>query len=264
MAIPNRGGWPALILVAATLGACEHTPGTSSGAHPTSPTPTPTPPAGPVVAAYHIGGVVTNDAGQPVANAQVIMNTCDKLNGAKCVYPIKVTYATTDAEGRYAMDVLAARDVEYKPAWLSNVIGLAYLPAVGDEFADDLQFVTTQTSIAVRNLRLTRDINLEAGGTATATFAADAPVCGDFLNVQCRYVRIKVPADGTVTVSAVPLNGVTAAAWLYLEDDPYGYGMATFTFSAKAGLHRVWVSLVPGFSGAPAYSISTTFQAKSQ
>jgi hypothetical protein len=207
-----------------------------------------------------VEGIVTNEDGQPVANAHVAMNTCDKVSGASCVFPVQVTYATTDAEGRYAMDVQAARGI-----YQAGVIGLAFASVSGGELADDLQFVTAPTSQAVRNFRLTRDINLEPGAKVTATFRPDTSLCaGDAQDVQCRFVRLNVPADGTVTFSAVPLDGTVGAALLYSDDDPIGSGFGTLTFSAKAGVYKVNVAIPPVVSGSVSYSISATFQPKSQ
>lgn len=264
MAILSRRSWPAVILMATTLAACEHTPATPSETHTSTKssvaTPTPTPTPAFIVEAFHLEGILTNDDGQPVANAQVAMNTCDKVTGATCVLPVKVTYATTDAEGRYAMDVQAVRGL-----YQAGVIGLAYASVGGDQLAHDLQFVTAPTAQVVKNFRLSQDINLEPGEKVTATFTPDASLCGDVvLNMVCRFVRLNVPADGTLTLSAVPLDGTAGAALFFSADDPIGSGFGTLTFSAKAGVYNVDVAIPPVVSGSPSYSISAAFQPKSQ
>jgi hypothetical protein len=260
----------ALILAALPLYACEHTTAPSVVPTKAATTLAPPPPvrvSGPIVESFHMEGAVTNEDGQPLAGAEVVVNTCDKVTATGCGLPVKVTRATTDAGGHYAMDFQAVRGV-YGAAFLTGVIGYGFASSGGDEFTDDAEWMATSTSEVTRNFRLARYLALGPGSKMTATFTPDTGRCSGeadmFMNSVCRYLRVNVPDDGTVTVTVIPLNGITTTPLVVLMDNPYGSGSGTFSFSAKAGLWPVAIEIPPGLVGQQDYLVSVAFQPKSE
>jgi hypothetical protein len=75
---------------------------------------------------------------------------------------------------------------------------------------------------------------------------------------------VNVPADGTVTVTTIPLSDLTTAASVYTIDVPFASGTGTMTYQAKAGPALIAVSIPPGSDAARGYQVSFTFQSKSQ
>jgi len=247
-----------LALVVAMSGACDRNPAA----------PSPDTPAGPAVTPYHISGVVTDEGGQRLSNVEVLVNHYDHLgDDGKPGYPVKVTRARTDGSGQYEMDIQAVPFRIQRP-WLQNIIGDGFARIDTREYPDDFQFVTASTSIVIKNFRLNRFVTLAAGESATTTFLPDDGVCAwsDFQNTLCRYMRVTVPGDGTLTVSAAPLQGVTVpVSFVVLEGDdqnPWQGGSGTMNYPVKAGVEfLVAMQVPPGFSQARSYAITTSFRA---
>jgi len=274
MKTPGRTCASGLILVAllAATGGCDGNPTTPSPvvAAPSVPAPTP---AALTVTPFHISGVVTNEDGQPQPNAQVVINRINAVRDGKLdrSAPVIWTETRTDAQGRYEMDIEAVRDPFHKP-WLSSIVAWGYARVDSGVFPDeDFQYLTSTTSTVVRNFRLNRFVTVAAGASTTVTFLPDDSVCAwsDFQNTLCRYLRVTVPEDGTLTVSATPLHGVTTpVSFVVLEGEDlliWQGGSGTMNYPVKAGAQiLIALNMPPGFSQARSYEITTSLHAGSQ
>jgi hypothetical protein len=254
-----------LVVFVTASGACDSNPVKPS----VQATQTTTPAAaGAVLAPFHISGVVTNEDGQPLLNAEVVINRITALGDGKPDFTaVTWTETRTDAQGRYEMDIEAARNA-YHAFWLTDIVAFGYAHTDTGEYANDTQFFTSATSTVVRNFRLNRFVQLAAGDSATVTFRPDDGVCAesDFLRTLCRHVRISVPTDGTLTVSAAPLNGVTAPAFFIVVDDPLTGGACpcgpgSVTYPVLAGtVSLVAIGIPPVFSQPQSYAVTTVFR----
>ena len=80
-------------------------------------------------------------------------------------------------------------------------------------------------------------------------------------------MRIAVPADGTLTVSATPSNGAPIPYLLVIEDPISGSnacpcGSGTVTYPVKAGTESlIAINIRRGFSDNRSYTVTTTFRA---
>ena len=84
----------------------------------------------------------------------------------------------------------------------------------------------------------------------------------------CRYVRIIVPADGTLTVSALPSNAAATTAYLLVIEDPISNsnacpcGRETVSYPVRAGSESLVAITIPRASSQPrSYAVTTSFRA---
>jgi hypothetical protein len=254
-----------LVVILAASGACN--------SNPTAPTTPSTPAAtgGADLRLFHLSGVVTDEDGQPLPNAAVVINRYDVRLDGRPGYAVRWTETRTDGQGRYEMDFEALRN-GYHSSWLQNVVAFGYAHVDTDGHEKDLQFFASSTSTVVGDFRLERRLRLAADGTATVTFRSDESICdGDAsLNYEdlCRYVRITVPADGTLTVSASPSSGGATSPYLLVIEDPISganacpCGRGTVSYPVRAGSESLVAINIPRASSQPrSYAVTTSFRA---
>jgi hypothetical protein len=252
-----------LVVVLAASGACNTNPAAPS-----------TPGSGSTVDVglklFHLSGVVTDEDGQPLPNAAVVINRYDGRRDGLPGYAVRWTETRTDAQGRYQMDFEALRN-GYHSSWLTDIVAFGYAHVETGGHEKDLQFFASPTSSVVGDFRLDRRLRLAVDGSATVTFRPDDSICdGDAsLNYEdlCRYVRIAVPSDGTLTVSALPSNGAATAPYLLVIDDPISEsnscpcGRGTVTYPVRAGSESLVAINIPRASSQTrSYVVTTSFR----
>jgi hypothetical protein len=139
----------------------------------------------------------------------------------------------------------------------------------GRYLENDVQFLTSSTSTVVRNFQIDRYVDIAAGDSATVTFRPDASLCVEWIlsyGPLCRYVGVAVPADGTLTVSAMPLSPAAAEVFLGLLnalDEPFplepGFtGRTTVSYPVRAGtVQAVMLQIPSGFLTPQLYRVTT-------
>lgn len=251
--------------------ACDDAPPSPVGptppaaSAPTAPAPAP---AQPVAATFHVSGTVTNEEGQPIPDNLVVLNHFEHFDDrGQPMSLATITKVRTDGAGRYAVDIAAIPDLFRRP-WLPQIIGDGYAKADTAEYSNDFQFVTSTGSTVVRNFRLNRILNPGVGDSASVTFLPDDGVCtwDDSYTTLCRYMRVTVPGEGILTVSAVPLSAdTTPISFVVLETDdrlPWHGGAGTMNYPVKTGVEfLIALNMRAGFSQARPYTLTTSFHA---
>ena len=120
---------------------------------------------------FHLSGVVTDEDGRPLAGAEV------GINGVIGVLLVRVTYTSTDAEGRYEVDFNAIRNGYRGVVGLTDIVALGYARVGSGEHEKDLRFFTSSTSTVRGDFRLDRRVRLAPDDSSTVTFRPDDSVC---------------------------------------------------------------------------------------
>ena len=209
-----------------------------------------------------------DEDGPPLAGARVV------INGVVGPFEVRVTTVSTDGQGRYEADFDALRNGYRGVVGLTDIATFAYAHDDSGEYEEDLRFFTSSTSTVVGDFRLHRRVRLGAGESSTVTYRPDDGVCnGDAsvgFNDLCRYVRIAIPADGTLTVSATPSNGGTVPDLLVIgdpisESNACPCGAGTVSYPVKAGTESlVAITIRRGFQDHRSYAVTTVFRADNQ
>ena len=189
----------------------------------TTPTPTPTP------TRYNLSGIVTHDAGSPVANAQLELYYDNTFKTAK---------TSTDARGHYSI----AFETQHT-AFDGNarVVGAIYYTGGGEYENYYVQAVPWGTADIVKNLRLRRVQTVNAGESIVISIDADSSLAydgEDALRMDwgvSEKFRIRVADAGTLTVTTRPaLSGPFPELAVYCR------------YVADNCLDSTWVNAPPG------------------
>jgi hypothetical protein len=184
---------------------------------------TPVPPA---TSTFHVTGVVTEDDGTPLAGATVTIQPF--------VYSIPTSgipsvSSTTDRSGAYRMEFEANRN------WADRV-GYVQAESAGHDTAsyDILSGPLSQN--ASQNLHVYRIRRITAGESTVLTVAPGDAACGDSDQFVCRTVHIMAPANGTMTLEAVPTSpAVDAGLETVGRNSPYRCCEPTASIRVTAG-----------------------------
>ena len=194
------------------------------------PVPAPAPPFGLPPATVEMTGVVRGDDGSPLVAAKVTVSAlASSAPGTWYSY----ASAATNALGAYTLRFSGVSGVLTGPAGTQTAVAFAYvsaeqcttlatLPTCGYE--PDYRYVLSATPL-IQNFRLHRVSMITAGESTVLTVAPDDTICVN--NVQdmhpwpnefvCRTVRVVAPADGVMTLEAVPVDAGTAPPNLEVE-----------------------------------------------
>ena len=185
----RTAGIPLVVTVLIVALGCE-------GHSPSAPTPTPAP-----AAKYNLSGIVTDDNGSPVANAQLALH-----------YEIKSATTSTDASGRYS--------ISFETTWTAfdgnaGVVGAIYYTGGGDFENYHVQAVPSGTADVVKNLRLRRVRTLNAGESTIISIDADSSVAYDgedwlMMDWVWEKLHVRVAEAGILTVEVRPPSGGVA------------------------------------------------------
>jgi len=164
---------------------------------------TPPPPV-----AFDLTGVVTLDDGTPLANVDVWVDSA-VTNGSFTRY--QQTHSVTDTTGSYRVGFSAV------PGSFGHDGAAAYVSTRNQQhFDDDARYLRPATSAPSQRMNLTlhRGRQMAAGESLSITVSPGDPICGNdiqdsYNDVVCRMVTIIVPADGILTIEALPEPGAT-------------------------------------------------------
>jgi hypothetical protein len=156
--------------------------------------------------AFELTGAATDDEGRPVANADLYLDfTVSDVPGTFYAHASGVT----NGAGFYRIGFTAVPN-----AMAHGSTAFACLRGKSG-YTDDCQWIPATTHDAFRSFRLNRIKRIAAGESTSVTVAPDDTVCVN--NVQdspglgqdyvCRSVLIVAPADGLMTVEALPTQG---------------------------------------------------------
>lgn len=188
------------IVLFATLectAACKGSPTrpTSALEPPTSVSSSPTLP--PNAERFHVSGLVTNEQGSPMIGTTVTMRYW--LAGQ-----IGVSTALTDGSGTYAVTFSS------NPWGNADGRGAARAEIIADGYDWYYRNVMATGPELVENFRLHRIRRLSPGESIVVPVTRDDGDCLGWLYNPCGRARVMVPADGNLTIEAVPLEGEAA------------------------------------------------------
>ena len=255
-----------LMLVAATMGcgrngATAPSPAPASTSTPT-PTSTPAPASAPQTpSAFHFSAVVTDDAGNRVPGAryslEVLRNDLTLIASGQAL-------GLTDGAGAFSVD-FAAIPGDTAFVWVSKA-------GYADE--GDVRYILLTTREVSHSFLLHAPTRLSAGQSTTVTVSPDDPVC--FNNGMdeewgplsshwvCRAVRITVPADGVLTVSALANGTAQARVGLEIQSagptgNPWGCCTSTQSIQVSAGTEvAAFVLLGYGSPASQSFTLTTS------
>ena len=230
---PTGTWWLVAVLIVALVSACNG---------PTTPTPTPrtpappppsspTPPPSPTLVRYDVSGVVTDETGSPIANAEVVVRDFRGDPYAR---------TSTDVVGRYR----SAFD-----AGTTSIVALIH--AGSDDYEPYVQTLPGGTADIVKNLRLRRIRTVKAGQSIVVSIDPDSSLAHDgedWLNLDWVWEKfhVQVADSGTLTVDARPEVGGTvpflAVSCIYVADNcrfdwvkpPAGSGSGSLSVKADS------------------------------
>jgi hypothetical protein len=163
---------------------------------PFAPPPPPTP-----ATKYNLSGIVTDNNGSPVANAQLALH-----------YEIKSATTSTDASGRYS--------ISFETSWTAfhgnvGIVGAIFYMGGGDFENYHVQAVPSGTADVVKHLRLRRVRTLNAGESTIISIDADSSVAYDgedwlIMGWVWEKLHVRVAEAGILTVEARPPSGGVA------------------------------------------------------
>lgn len=170
---------------------------------PSAPTPTPTTrPA----TKYTLSGIVTDDNGSPVPNAQLTLH-----------YEIKSATTSTDGSGRYS--------IAFETRWTAfdgnaDVVGAIFYTGGGQYENYYVQAVPWGTADIVINLRLRRVRTLNAGESMVISIDPDSSLAydgEDWLGMDWVWeiFHVRVADAGTLTVAARSSGGIVPQIAVY-------------------------------------------------
>ena len=158
---------------------------------PFAPIPPPTP-----ATKYNLSGIVTDDNGSPVANAELTLSY-DTSKSAE---------TSTDASGRYSI-AFAARSSVYDGN--AGVVGLIFYTGGGQYENWHVQAVPWGTPDIVKDLRLRRVRTVNAGESIVISIDPDSSLVYDSedwpslkMDWVCEKFHVRVADAGTLTVAA--------------------------------------------------------------
>ena len=244
------------LLVAVLLVACSPSDETRRST-PTSPTPqtppTPqAPPTPPASGALQLSGRVLDQDGAPVVAAVVEIDYAS-AGGASTPpsnCPSQVPFCwvamSTNTRGEYS--------VEFHPRPWSNR-GLGYIYSFAADYEVDVQWVPTNGSPAVRDLRIRRTRSIPAGESIVVSVDASSSLCTDLedlwaLDNRCEVVVIE-SGPGMLTVEARPAAGDAGPSMFWYTTGNYG-GFITrpapgsVAIPVRGGTYRVLVGIAEG------------------
>ncbi len=201
----NRGVVISIVLLA-TLGCtsgCKGSPTRpTGGAVPatsvSSPSTQPSPPIVPKDAeTFHVSGRVTDEQGRPMIATTVTMRYW--VAGR-----IGVSTALTDASGTYAVTFSS------NPWGNADGRGAARAEIMPEGFDWYYRTVMATGPDPVENFRLHRIRRFTPGESIEIPVARDEGDCLGWLYGPCGRARVVAPADGNLTIEAVPLDGGAA------------------------------------------------------
>ena len=160
--------------------------------------------------AFEMTGVVTDDKGTPVPGAKVVMQF-DFEAGPSVL---------TDGSGRYSVRFASTRGANAGPPGTELSVAMAFIEAPGyDWYA---RYLIAPTEQFVENFHLRRIHRITAGESAVVTVEPGSRVCGGDWSpgreTMCGTIHVVAPADGTLTVEAVPADGGPALHGLEVYD----------------------------------------------
>jgi hypothetical protein len=164
------------------------------GGGPTTPSPTLTPtamPPRPNGQAFEVSGVVTDDQGMPVVGAEVTMSHW--LEGRVLRPSVR-----TNGSGGYTIAFTS------NPFVNGSDRGAARAEVVAEGYEWYWRTVVATIPPLVENFRLHRLERLTAGGSIVLSVTLDNGDCTGWLAKPCGRLRVAAPADGNLTIEAVP------------------------------------------------------------
>jgi hypothetical protein len=183
---------PALV---AALSCDSRMPVTPSGPSASSTPAQQQPPRAADAERFEVSGVVTDDRGAPLVNANVTM-------GTTAAYPDWPS-VRTDTSGVYRV-IFSANTLEWQQR--GRFVARAEVDVPGYELYWR-NVIATTTSTLNENFRLQRIQRVVAGRAIVVSFASDVGDCPVDLALVCGTVRVTAPIGGNVTVDAVAANG---------------------------------------------------------
>jgi hypothetical protein len=196
MPMLKRGCVVLLVMLAAACGGSSPLPSAPS-----------TPGVGPT-STFHVTGTATDDDGNPVAGANITVQPwVDSVQ--KSVPSVVVV---TDGAGVYRLDFDANRDA-------GGFIGSVKAESPGHDTAYYNIRPLSASQNASQNIHLYRIKRITAGESTVITLLPSDTLCGGHTSESvCRTVHIVAPADGVMTIEAVPIPS-TGALWFFCGDD---------------------------------------------
>jgi len=264
------GTWrTACVLLTLLAAACSPTEGERQPG-PTSPTPqtppsAPTPPTSPTDG-LQLSGRVLDEDGAPVSGAIVEIDYASvgrasnpPSNCPSALPPFCWVAMSTNGQGEYS--------IEFHPGPWSNR-GLGYVYSFAGGYEVDVQWVPTNGSPAVRDLRLRRTRSVPAGGSVAVLVDARSSLCTDLedlwaLDNRCEVVVIE-SGPGILNVEARPADGGAVPAMFWYTTGNYG-GFITrpapgsVAIPVRGGTYRVLVGLPEG-EQAHQFNVTTTLR----
>lgn len=227
---------------------------------PTAPFPPPAPPPSPVTR-YHVSGIVTDESGSLLANAQVAVQY-DTWHGW-------IRTSTNDA-GYYD---IAFEDNVQSRAGVGSALALVHGDDDGHEH--QVQALPWGATEIVKNLRLRRSRTITAGQSITVPIEPDSSLVWDNedwldLTRVWERVHIRVPEAGTLNIEARPEAGgvvpSVAVLCIDLRDNcrfdwvkaPAGSGTASLKVQADSLFELLVVIRTP--AAPQRYVVSTSLQ----
>jgi hypothetical protein len=142
------------------------------------------------VETFAVTGIVTDVRDAPVPGAWITMRYY--VGGM-----IRQALVETDASGSYAVQFTST------PFSMSDGRSAARAEVLADGF-DWYWRNVPATSPRVENFRLRRITHIQAGGSGVVSVTTDNGTCQGWLHGPCGRARVTVPANGNLTVEAVP------------------------------------------------------------
>jgi len=158
----------------------------------------PTPSTSPI--RYNLSGIVTDDDGLPVVNAQLELYHDNTFKTAK---------TSTDARGHYSITFETVfGNFDGNP----RVVGAIYYTGGGDYENNYVQAVPWGTADVVKNLRLRRVRTINAGESVVISIEDDSSLAydgDDYLRMDSLWEKfhVRVADAGILTVDARPAEG---------------------------------------------------------
>ena len=162
--------------------------------------------------AFEMTGTVTDDDGQPVANAYLYFDFL--TSDAPGTYFAHVS-GVTDGTGFYRLDFTAVPGAMHGPPGTNDAIAFGGVFESESEYEGDYHYILGTTHGVSHNFHLHRIKRMTAGESTVVTVAPDDTICNN--NTQdwhpwpeefvCRSVRVVAPTDGIMTLEALSTEG---------------------------------------------------------
>jgi hypothetical protein len=247
--------WGAAVVLLLAMTACDGSRVPSASLPVPSPTPTP------AATRYHVSGVVTDEAGSPIANASIEIDYMPPPGQLGAFVP-----ASANGSGYYEVDFEAHRPF---PNIGQPTVGV--ILAWSKDYQDNDQLLPWGATDIVKNLRLRRVQTVSAGQPITVSIEPDSSICWDredwFVpDHRCYQFDVVVGSPGTLTIDAhAPEGGAivplvfSATSGRYRGQKP-GPGTVSL-FQVEAGQrYHIFVG-IPDGTAPQRYSVSTSLQA---